>query len=115
MIATVCEPSPKSLTDIATRYGELFKRIDAKWQESKPTPLSDPHEEEIRRASCADMATEKKLAGAAADSFTKKCESDKAAASAPAAKPADAPKAAAPAAPAAKPAEASKAAAPEKK
>ncbi len=49
VIATVCDPSPKSLAEIATRYGELLKRIDAKWQESKPTSLSDPHEEEIRR------------------------------------------------------------------
>ncbi len=49
VIATVCEPPPKSLAEVATRYGELLKRIDAKWQQSKPAPLSDPHEEEIRR------------------------------------------------------------------
>ncbi len=49
VIAAVCEPSPQSLAEVAARYGELFKRIDAKWQATKPTPLSDPHEEEIRR------------------------------------------------------------------
>ncbi|MFM9966575.1 MAG: PSD1 and planctomycete cytochrome C domain-containing protein [Planctomycetaceae bacterium] len=49
VIATLCEPPPKSLAEVATRYGELLKRIDAKWQATKPAPLSDPHEEEIRR------------------------------------------------------------------
>lgn len=49
VVAAVCEPPPKTLAEVATRYGELLKRIDAKWQQSKPTPLSDPHEEEIRR------------------------------------------------------------------
>ncbi len=49
VLASVCEPPPKSLADVATRYGELLKRVDAKWQQSKPTPLPDPHEEEIRR------------------------------------------------------------------
>ena len=49
VIATLCESPPKSLAEVATRYGELFNRIDTKWQSTKPTPLSDPHEEEIRR------------------------------------------------------------------
>ena len=49
VITTHCESPPKSLAEVATRYGELFKRIDAKWQATKPTPLSGPHEEEIRR------------------------------------------------------------------
>ncbi len=49
VIATVCEPPPKSLAEVAARYGELFKRIEEKWQSTKLAPLSDPHEEEIRR------------------------------------------------------------------
>ena len=49
VITTLCESPPKSLAEVATRYGELFKRIDVKWQESKPTSLTDPNEEEIRQ------------------------------------------------------------------
>ena len=54
VIAAVCEPPPQSLAEVAQRYGELLKRIDAKWQETvKQQPdaksLSDPQEEEIRR------------------------------------------------------------------
>ena len=49
VVAAVCEPSPQSLAEVATRYGELLKRIDAKWQATKPTPLSDPYEEKIRQ------------------------------------------------------------------
>ncbi len=54
VIAAVCEPPPTSLNEVATRYGELLKRIDAKWQEAlkqqpPPTVLADPQEEEIRR------------------------------------------------------------------
>ncbi|MBC7819328.1 MAG: PSD1 domain-containing protein [Planctomycetaceae bacterium] len=54
VITTLCESPPKSLAEVATRYGELLKRIDAKWQEAlkqepKTPMLSDPHEEEIRR------------------------------------------------------------------
>ena len=54
VIAIVCEPPPKSLAEVATRFGELLKKIDAKWQEAlkqqpAATSLSDPHEEEIRR------------------------------------------------------------------
>ncbi len=41
-------------------------------------------------ASCADQAAEKKLAGAAKNSFMKKCEKDAAAVAAPAAAPAPA-------------------------
>ncbi len=54
VVAAVCEPPPQSLAEVATRYGELLKRIDAKWQEAlkqqpATTSLSDPHEDEIRR------------------------------------------------------------------
>ena len=59
VITAICEPLPKSLSEVATRYGELLKRIDAKWNAeltaaiaaNQPTPLTlaDPHEEEIRR------------------------------------------------------------------
>lgn len=54
VLAAICESPPTSLNDVATRYGELLKRIDAKWQETlkqqpAATSLADPHEEEIRR------------------------------------------------------------------
>jgi hypothetical protein len=54
VLAAICEPVPMSLNDVATRYGELLKRIDAKWQETlkqqpTATSLADAHEEEIRR------------------------------------------------------------------
>ncbi len=59
VVSAICEPPPQSLGDVAQRYGELFKRIDAKWQEALkqakevqqplPTGLGDPDEEEIRR------------------------------------------------------------------
>lgn len=54
VLAAICGPPPASLNEVATRYGELLKRIDAKWQETlkqqpAATSLTDPHEEEIRR------------------------------------------------------------------
>ncbi len=49
VVTALCEPPPQSLNEVATRYGELLKQIDAKWQQTKPAPLADPHEEEIRR------------------------------------------------------------------
>jgi len=54
VIAAICEPPPITLNEVATRYGELLKRIETKWQEAlKQQPpliaLPDPQEEEIRR------------------------------------------------------------------
>ncbi len=54
VIDAVCSTPPKSLNEVAARYGELLTRIDAKWPEAlkkepKSTKLADPHEEEIRR------------------------------------------------------------------
>jgi cytochrome c553 len=54
VLSAVCEPPPTSFNEVATRYGELLKRIDAKWQETlkqqpAATSLADPHEEEVRR------------------------------------------------------------------
>ena len=59
VIAAVCEPSPKTLNEVATRYGELLKRIDLKWlaavkaasdaNQPPPAGLPDAHEEEVRR------------------------------------------------------------------
>jgi cytochrome c553 len=54
VVASICDPPPTSLNEVAARYGELLKRIDAKWQEAlkqqpPPSALADPHEEEIRR------------------------------------------------------------------
>ncbi len=57
--AVLAAPPPKSLNDVAQRYGELLKRIDNKWNEAlrtaaeakQPAPqgLDNPQEEEIRR------------------------------------------------------------------
>jgi hypothetical protein len=49
VIEAVCSTTPKSLNEVATRYGDLLKRIDVKWQNTKPGPLTDTHEEELRR------------------------------------------------------------------
>jgi hypothetical protein len=59
VVATLAESPPKSMADVARRYGELFKNVELFWDEclaiadelgiDPPAALTDPAQEELRQ------------------------------------------------------------------